>query len=229
MAFSAIESQFFQQMINDIPRVSMPFTSRNTLASRIKAEFELDRQQLIQELAISSQTIALSLDGWTSNNDIPILAIIEHWLTEDFIYKEVVLEFKKIEGIKSGENMARITSELLHELDIECKVLSITGDNASNNKTLVEELNSSLYEQFAESPNTPHFRGQESYIRCLAHVLNLIVKKLLETLKSGDRRSAEASIELVSQNRYLNITDSALARLRVLAIWISWTPDRKSQ
>ena len=74
IAFSAIESQFFWQMINDIPGVSMPFTSRNTLASRIKAEFELDRQQLIQELAISSQTIALSLDGWTSNNDISILA-----------------------------------------------------------------------------------------------------------------------------------------------------------
>ena len=47
MAFSAIESPFFQQIISDIPGVSMPFTSRNTLTSRIKAEFELDRQQLI--------------------------------------------------------------------------------------------------------------------------------------------------------------------------------------
>lgn len=145
------------------------------------------------------------------------------------MYKEVVLEFKEIEGAKSGENMARIVSELLHELDIKCKVLSITGDNASNNETLVEELNSSLYEKFAKGPNTLRFCGQESYIRCLAHVLNLIVKKLLVTLRSGDRRSAEASIELVSQNRYLNTTDSALARLRVLAIWISWTPERKGQ
>ena len=63
MAFSSIESPFFQQMINDIPGISMPFKSRNTLASRIGVQFELDRQQLIQELAIGSQTIALSLDG----------------------------------------------------------------------------------------------------------------------------------------------------------------------
>jgi hypothetical protein len=62
MAFSAIESRFFQQMINDIPGVSMPVMSRNTLALRVRAEFELDRQKLIQELAISSQTIALSLN-----------------------------------------------------------------------------------------------------------------------------------------------------------------------
>jgi hypothetical protein len=76
MAFLAIESPFFRQMINDIPNISMPFKSRNTLTSRISTEFELDRQKLIEELAITLQTIALSLDGWTSNNDISILAII---------------------------------------------------------------------------------------------------------------------------------------------------------
>jgi BED zinc finger len=54
MAFSAIESPFFQQMIYDIPNISMPFQSRNTLASRISIDFVLDRQQLIQDLAITS-------------------------------------------------------------------------------------------------------------------------------------------------------------------------------
>jgi hypothetical protein len=91
----------------------MPFKSRNTLTSRISAEFALDRQALIQDLAIISQTIALSLDGWTSNNDISILTVIGHWLTEDFVYKERVLEFIEIDGAKSGENMAGIVIELL--------------------------------------------------------------------------------------------------------------------
>lgn len=71
MAFSSIESPFFQQTINDIPGISMPFKSRNTLTSRISAEFELDRARLVEELAVSSQTVALSLDGWTSTNDVP--------------------------------------------------------------------------------------------------------------------------------------------------------------
>jgi hypothetical protein len=56
----------------------MPFKSRTTLTTRISIEFELDRQKLIQDLAISSQTIALSLDGWTSKNDISILIVIGH-------------------------------------------------------------------------------------------------------------------------------------------------------
>jgi hypothetical protein len=34
-------------------------------------------------------------------------------LTEDFVYKERVLEFAEIEGPKSGENIAGIVLELL--------------------------------------------------------------------------------------------------------------------
>ncbi|OXV05588.1 hypothetical protein Egran_06644 [Elaphomyces granulatus] len=232
MAFSSIESLFFQKMINDIPGISMPFTSRNTLSSRILAEFELDRSRLVEELAVSSQTVALSLDGWSSKNDVSILAIIGHWLSEDFIYKEAVLEFAEIEGAKTGENMGGMVLDLLQELNIETKLLSITGDNASNNETLVDTVENGLRDRFSLPDNeidTPRFQGRASFVRCLAHILNLIVKKLLETLKSGNRASAEQSIHEVENRLYLNTTDSALARLRVLALWISWTPGRKSQ
>jgi hypothetical protein len=103
MAFSSIESSFFQQMINEIPGISMPFKSRNTLTPRISAEFELDRARPVEKLGISSQTVALSLDGWTSTNALSIRAVIGHWLSEDFVYKEAVLEFAEIEGTKTGE------------------------------------------------------------------------------------------------------------------------------
>ena len=149
-----------------------------------------------------------------------IFAIIGHWLTENFEYKEALLEFIEIEGPKSGENIGGIMLDLLCELDIESKLLSITGDSVSNNKSLMSEVEVRLREWFLsiESSNTLRFCGQDSYIRCIAHVLNRIVKKLLETLKSGDCKSADASVELLLQYQYLNIQDSALARLQVLVI-----------
>jgi len=216
MAFSCIESPFFQQMISGIPGISMLFTSRNTLTSQISVEFELDRVQLVEELAISSQTIALSLDGWTSNNNVSILAVIGYWLTEDFVYNEAVLEFAEIEGSKTGENMGGMVLDLLKELDIESKLLSITADNVFNNETLMDAIENSLQDQISNSDNpinTPRFHGQASYIRCLAHILNRIVNKLLETLKSGNRASAEHAIDQVKNRQYLSTTDSALARL----------------
>ena len=151
-------------------------------------------------------------------------------MTKDFEYKEVVLEFTEIEGHKSRENMARIILDLLCELDIESKLISITSDTTSNNKTLVEEVETGLHDQFEEEPTlgTLCFYRQSSYIWCIAYVLNQIVKKILKTLNRGDQQLAEAALELVSSYQYLNTADSALARLQVLAIWISQTPKRKS-
>jgi hypothetical protein len=65
-------------------------------------------------------------------------------LTKDFIYKERVLEFIEIEGPKSRENIAKIVIDLLQELDILYKVILITSDNASNNETLMDIVESSL-------------------------------------------------------------------------------------
>jgi hypothetical protein len=85
--------------------------------------------------------------------------------------------------------MAGIVLDLLHELDIECKLLSITGDNITNNETLIDEVELSLHNKFPRSNNllnTPRFSRQNSFIWCIAYILNRIVKKLLETLQSGN-------------------------------------------
>jgi len=96
---------------------------------------------------------------------------------------------------------------------------------------LIDTVEGSLQDQLSldNLTTTPRFHSQASYIRCLAYVLNRIVKKLLEILKSGNRISAELAIKQIENRQYLNTTDSALARLRVLALWISGTPERKSQ
>lgn len=46
------------------------------------------------------------------------------------------------------------------------KILGLTADNASNNNTLVDELEDLL----------DGFQGSVSRIRCFAHILNLVVK-----------------------------------------------------
>jgi hypothetical protein len=131
--FTVLESPAFQQIFKDIPGATLPFTSRHTLRQRLLEDFDLQRTTLKEELAATCQTIALSLDVWTSKNHIPILGIVGHWLTEDFVYREKVLEFTELHGPHSGENLAAAVEILLIELNLEHKLLSITGDNASNN------------------------------------------------------------------------------------------------
>jgi hypothetical protein len=135
VAFTTIESPAFQKIFRDLPDAPLPFSSR-TAVRRIDSDFDRCRTELIDELAQTCSTIALSLDVWTSKNHKAILGIIGHWVSPDFEYQERVLEFSELEGFHSGENMAESLQRMLVELRIEEKLLTITADNASNNETL---------------------------------------------------------------------------------------------
>ena len=234
IAFTAIESPAFQQIFTDLPDVPRPFSSSRTIGRRIDAEFDQCRAQLIDDLARTCSTIALSLDVWTSKNHKSILGIIGHWLTPTFEYRERVLEFSEISGSHSGENMAELLQSMLSELQLEDKLLTITADNASNNESLASELYFNLSEKYASDGFDPscsgrlRFLGIDSYIRCLAHVLNLIVSDILSSMKSGDHRSAAEACDLLQENKKMG-RHSALARLRIMALWICRTPQRRQQ
>ena len=234
MAFTAIESPAFQQIFKDIPGIALPFTCRKAVARRIDAEFVLCREQLISLLANTCQTIALSLDVWTSKNSKPILGVIGHWLDSDFHYHERVLEFAEMHGAHTGENMADLLHRTLEELEVERKVLTITADNASNNESLISELIFNLKEKLhrpeiaVEETEILRFQGADSYIRCLAHVLNLIVGDILSALKSGDNKTAVTACDLMQENKEIGM-HSVVSRLRIMSLWIARTPQRKQQ
>lgn len=231
IAFTAIESPAFQQIFTNLPDVPLPFSSSRTLARRIDTEFDQCRAQLIDDLARACSTIALSLDVWTSKNHKSILGIIGHWLTPTFEYRERVLEFSEISGSHSGENMAELLQRMLSELQLEDKLLTITADNASNNESLASELYFNLSEKYTSDGFDPSYSGRlrflgiDSYIRCLAHVLNLIVSDILSSIKSGDHRSAAEACDLLQENKKMG-RHSALARLRIMALWICRTLQR---
>lgn len=55
-----------------------------------------------------------------------------------------VLEFIELKGKHSGENVAIVLRDVLKELGIEQKFLTITRDNAGNNGTLCHALYNGL-------------------------------------------------------------------------------------
>lgn len=144
---------------------------------------------LKNELATTCQTIALSLEVWTSKNHIPILGVIGHWLAEEFEYREKAVEFKELHGSHSGENLAVAIQDLLIELNLEHRLLSITRDNASNIERMAVELFNSLQKTYGADAL---FCGLDSYTRCLAHIINLIVEDILQALKSVSEEEADS-------------------------------------
>jgi len=77
-------------------------------------------------------------------------------------------------------NLAQAFAEVLRSFKIKNKILSVTCDNASNNDTMIHELDDSLSE-FSSLNRT----------RCFAHILNLVAKALLKQfdVKTEDKNA----------------------------------------
>ena len=111
----------------------------------------------------------------------------------DFQSQHRHFNFQEIEDSDSDENLASIIYTVLCELDIDAKLLFITEDNASNNSAMIRILYDMLktdYDMkiFSQDNTQLMMRYQEetSFVHCLAHILNLIVKKFLATLRASD-------------------------------------------
>jgi hypothetical protein len=136
--------------------------------------------------ADKSSTVAISLDGWTSQNNYSVIAINTSFLGPNFeVYKRCI-EFIEIEGSYLGENLARIVERALHKHGLLQKLLSITADNTLNNDTLCRYFYNSMarkydnhLEEFPSREGTMRFKGEDSQVRCFGYILNLVVKAIL--------------------------------------------------
>ena len=97
--FTEFEHPAFKDFLDSL-NTSVPIKTADTFRNCIQGEFSNWRGQLMQELTDSCQSISLSLDLWTSKNQVSFLGV-GHWLTQGFEKKEELLDLVEIEGSHS--------------------------------------------------------------------------------------------------------------------------------
>ncbi len=91
---------------------------------------------------------------------------IEFWK-----YQKVLLSFEQIENKYIESNLSSITEQILQELNIQDRVMTVITGNVSNNNVMMTALNETL-QTFSTI----------SHLSCLAHVIQLTVKQLFKSL-----------------------------------------------
>ena len=94
----------------------------DTIRNSIFKSFENEQKKIKNELQKTSGHISFTLDGWTSKNQISFLGISAHWISKDWELKNVILDFKKLDGPHSGENIANVFFNTIKEYNIATKV-----------------------------------------------------------------------------------------------------------
>lgn len=83
--------------------------------------------------------------------------------------RTALLGLRRISGSHSGEAVAKVILEVIEDYEIKNKLGAFQLDNASNNRTCVEALATSI----------PSIDPDEHQMSCFGHIVNLVVKAVL--------------------------------------------------
>ncbi|EAU89851.2 hypothetical protein CC1G_07003 [Coprinopsis cinerea okayama7 len=173
--FSIVEDPELLQIFKELNTL-VETPSRNMVSRDVREIFTITREALKKSLQDYPGRLNLAADGWTSPNVISFLGVTVHRL-KDASINATLLDFIKLKKAHTGQYLASKLMECLHEFGIADKILAFTGDNASNNDTMLEELKELM----------PSFRGPEVQVRCFAHILNLVVKSVMSPFAKAKR------------------------------------------
>nr|AAP53852.1 hAT family dimerisation domain containing protein [Oryza sativa Japonica Group] len=177
------ESKHFERMIQKAFCPQYKKVSRKTTKNDITAIYRSKLSVLKQTLSTTSFSFAVTSDIWTSQHQrTSYLSVVLHYLDNNRSLNKRVIGFKLMTS-HTGDAIATIILEVLREINLQSRVVSITLDNASANTTAMSILEPDL---------RSYVGGFVIHQRCICHVINLIVQPgmiVLDKLLNKIRRS----------------------------------------
>jgi hypothetical protein len=236
-AFVAVESDYFKTLMRS-GGYDGKIPGADTVANRIQDRVSASEAETTALLASTASTVSLTIDGWTSNNDKSMIGMNLTWLGPDMQQHRACIDFTQIDGKHSGENLAILVFKALKKHNVLQKLLTVTADNADNNDTCVRHLHRMMAQRYddhlCEDPireGSMRFKGEESQIRCFAHILHLIVEDFLDALGSSTHKNAEETLNRAAAGKHKEITAplgyGSIAILRLIVLWTHRSPQRK--
>lgn len=183
--FSIVEGIGFRQMHEEAyPHWKIP--KRKKMAKEC-LNIYLEEKKKLKD-ALKGRRVCLTTDIWTSKQNISYMVVTGHWVDEIFELHKVVLNFFNILD-HTGDTIATKLEDCMSEWGIE-KILTITVDNASANDVAMREIRRRLLGY--GNPNSLLNDGNNMQMRCVAHILNLLVNDGLKTMQDSIENIREA-------------------------------------
>ena len=130
-----------------------------------------------------------------------------HYIDSDWSLTSRILDLCAFPPPHTGCAIAMKIMELLKEWELEKKVFTITVDNASSNDNMQSILKRQLQKDLV-------CNGEFFHVRCVAHILNLIVQDGLSVI-SGALEKIRESV------KFVNVTESR-ERGCFRVVWKQW-------
>ena len=157
--FSIVEDVGFKTFVSLLdPNYILP--SRKALKTMVAKKFKEEKEKAREELQ-KATAVGLTSDMWTSIHMDAYLAVTCHFVDSKDQLASILLKVGKLPESHTAANIAAVKHALTEEWGIRSKVACMVTDGAANMVASVNSL-------------------QIRHSHCIAHALNLVVKKALD-------------------------------------------------
>ncbi|XP_047338095.1 uncharacterized protein LOC124941787 isoform X2 [Impatiens glandulifera] len=151
----------------------------------------------------ASSKLSITLDLWTSYEQIYYMSITCQWIDENWIFQKVLLDICHVPSPCSGSEIYNCIVKVLKVYNIENRILSCTHDNSPVGMHACLSLKEDIDTQKV---------GPFCYIPCAARTLNSIVNDGLKTTRSVISKVREFVLEingsLEMRQEFLHLTNA---------------------
>lgn len=175
LPFKFVENEGFRRCMRIcVPALQMP--SRSTVTRDCYQVFLDEKAKLKSELKKSTLRVCLTTDTWTSLQRMNYMCLTAHYIDENWKLQKKVINFCTVTSHR-GNDIGRAIENCLIDWDLR-NVLTVTVDNASSNDVAIEYLSSKL----VKWGDNCILNAKWTHVRCMAHIINLIVQDGLKEL-----------------------------------------------
>ena len=191
-------------------------THHSTLSQWVKDSMAARLPFIIELVQSALSNINLSIDGWRAHNRREYVAVCAHFVDGKGHLRTLLLGFPRRCGGHTGDDLAALVKPVILQYSIGEKLGSFVMDNAGDNDKCLEALQRSFSSIDPEADR----------IRCIGHIINLVVKALLfgEGVSAWEKNLIEASEE---QRVALWSLKGVIGKLHNLVIYINRNDARR--
>ena len=213
--------------------ISIPKTPQ-TMRNWIKESFHT-RKDLVRKTVQSAKSpIHLAVDVWTTPSNLLTMAICGQFIDLENQLQTILLALRTIEGHAGDVQFEEGLLPVLNDYNIVRQIGAIIGDNSGTNDVLCRTFSQHLR---IEYPLDPEWIAPQQRIRCLGHILNLVVQAFLfpnekdqKSLASYDEEDQQEN-EVNKQERARTMRDllGSLGKLHNIIVHIRSSPQRTKE
>ncbi|XP_065642585.1 uncharacterized protein LOC136074209 [Hydra vulgaris] len=172
LPFMLVESSAFKEFVLCLnPKYKVP--CRKKLRSLL-TDLYREKVELLKSKLLSIKVLSITTDGWTSCQNYSYISATAHFISDKTNFISFCLGFAYLNGSHDADNLKEALLKIVEKFKVDDKIMSI-ADNASNVRNCLNSLKVCLNIQ---------------PIRCMGHVLQLIVKNVIDLVEEGEKDSS---------------------------------------